>query len=161
MFLKTITCEVPAAFDQLVHGLLLESPDELVCISDSTRGVCERSMEGHYHRRWPWGLSADQALKSDSVDVAIIDCRNYHLFQPLLVPGCDRFTLRRRSRGSPALYIEPSEEYPSATGNSSRCRSGIQTRFSMSHLRFVYQAICAHLCCSMYGTGDRQSDRMV
>jgi len=30
------------------------------------------------------GLSAAQSLKSDLVDVTLIDRRNYHLFQPLL-----------------------------------------------------------------------------
>jgi len=30
------------------------------------------------------GLSAAQALRSAPVDVAVIDRRNYHLFQPLL-----------------------------------------------------------------------------
>ena len=30
------------------------------------------------------GLRAAQALKSESVDVTLIDRRNYHLFQPLL-----------------------------------------------------------------------------
>ena len=30
------------------------------------------------------GLRAAQALKSDSVEVTVIDRRNYHLFQPLL-----------------------------------------------------------------------------
>ena len=30
------------------------------------------------------GLSAAQHLKSDLVDVTLVDCRNYHLFQPLL-----------------------------------------------------------------------------
>lgn len=30
------------------------------------------------------GLCAARALKSKSVDVTLIDCRNYHLFQPLL-----------------------------------------------------------------------------
>jgi NADH:ubiquinone reductase (H+-translocating) len=37
-----------------------------------------------YCRRWFWRARAAQALKSELVDVTLVDRRNYHLFQPLL-----------------------------------------------------------------------------
>jgi NADH:ubiquinone reductase (H+-translocating) len=37
-----------------------------------------------YCRRWIWRARAAQALKSELVDVTLVDRRKYHLFQPLL-----------------------------------------------------------------------------
>ncbi len=54
------------------------------------------------------GLRVAQALKSDSVEVTLIDRRNYHLFQPLLYQVATGFTLSRRNRSSPAQCIAPS-----------------------------------------------------
>jgi NADH dehydrogenase len=49
------------------------------------------------------GLNAARQLKSDIVDVTLIDRRNYHLFQPLLYQvatgslAADRFQLSLRA----------------------------------------------------------------
>jgi NADH dehydrogenase len=49
-----------------------------------TRSIGEQVVARDHSRRWFWRASRRPGLKSDLVEVTVIDRRNYHLFQPLL-----------------------------------------------------------------------------
>jgi flavin-dependent dehydrogenase len=66
------------------------------------------------------GLRAAQALKSELVDVTLIDRRNYHLFQPLLYQVATG--LLSPGQISAPLRVEPPKKYPCPPGFSGGCR---------------------------------------
>ena len=50
----------------------------------ATKNICEQRVATDQSRRRFGGLRTAQALKSDLLDVTLIDRDNYHLYQPLL-----------------------------------------------------------------------------
>src|SRR5260370_36923248 len=108
MVLKSTTCEVPGTFRAWHTDCSLSQRTNWCASLIEREGVRERTMEGNYRRRRFW-----RAPCCPSVEISFGRCDSYRSPQLSLVstpsvPGCDRFTLRGRNRGSPAQYIEPS-----------------------------------------------------